>query len=67
MVRSWACPCERCGGPGDTVTVFSPSASVSPVSIIPPVSLSDDAVTRRTDGQTDLQTAMVLRESWNTG
>ena len=36
-VRSQDSPCETCGGQSGTLTVFSPSTSVSPVSIIPPL------------------------------
>jgi len=36
-VRSQASPCEIGGGQSDTVTGFSPSSSVSPVSIVPPM------------------------------
>jgi len=36
-VRSQASPCEIGGGQSDTLTGFSPSSSVSLVSIVPPV------------------------------
>jgi hypothetical protein len=35
--RSQTSPCEICGGQSGTATSISPSTSVSPVSIIPPM------------------------------